>query len=85
MKRKKTRIELANSFFLNCAEISRLFELSKAVTTKVFGKAQALDKQELKDNYLDSEKVRLTSVLQVLGITAEELERKIGHETDIQR
>ena len=83
MKKKKTRRELAHSFFLNTTEIQRLFVIGRSMAINIFAGAMTIDERELGNNVIDDSKVRLSSVLQTIGITQAELERKIGHETDI--
>jgi hypothetical protein len=76
-RRTKTREEIACSFYVNVSEICRLFELGRTAATRVYHKAQSIDEQELKDNCLAGTEVRLTSVLTVLGISDEEMNRKL--------
>ena len=76
-RRAKTREEIACSFYVNVSEICRLFELGRTAATRVYHKAQSIDEQELKDNCLAGTEVRLTSVLTVLGISDEEMNRKL--------
>ena len=76
-RRPKTREEIACSFYVNVSEICRLFELGRTAATRVYHKAQSIDEQELKDNCLAGTEVRLTSVLTVLGISDEEMNRKL--------
>jgi len=85
MKKKKTRRELAHSFFLNTTEIQRLFGIGRSMAINIFSGAMLIDEKELGNNVIDDSKVRLSSVLQTIGITQAELEKKVGHETDIQR
>lgn len=80
MKRKKSNAELVDSFFLNCSEIQRLFEMGRISAGTVFDRAQEIDKRELGVNYFDYMKVRLSSVLRVLGIREDELRRKVKGE-----
>lgn len=73
MKKKRTRQEIARSFHVRQADIATLFECGRVTAVQTFDKAQQLDLKELGDNYIDKNKVRLTSVLRVFGITNEEL------------
>jgi hypothetical protein len=47
------------------------------MSDQIFDRARIIDRNELRENYLDESKVRLTSVLRVMGISEEELRRKI--------
>lgn len=77
MKTRKNRQEIANSFYVRQGEIERLFGIGKVATKKCFQAAQKIDQKELKDCYFDSSQVRLSSVLQVLGISNAELKAKV--------
>lgn len=77
MRHQKTREELADSFFIRESEIARLFQFGRAMARGTFGKAQEIDRAELKHDYLDPYLVRLSSVLEVLGISDAELRRKV--------
>ncbi len=77
-RRKKTIHEIATSFHVNLSEISRLFGCGAAMANKIFVRARAIEWEELHENYLDSNKVRLTTVLKVMGISEEEFQRKIA-------
>ena len=77
MRRQRTREELADSFYIRETEIARLFQCGRAMATATFGKAQEIDKQELRSNYFDYTQVRLSSVLEVLGISDSELRKKV--------
>lgn len=77
-RRKKTIHEIATSFHVNLSEIARLFGCGAAMADKIFVKAKKIDYTELQENYLDSNKVRLTTVLKVMGISEEEFQRKIA-------
>lgn len=83
-KRRKTVREIATSFHVNVCEISRLFRFGRVMADKTFDKARAIDIDELRENYMDYNKVRLSSVLRVLGITDEELWRKIPAERETE-
>lgn len=77
-KKKKTIHEIATSFHVNLSEIARLFGCGAAMANKIFVRARAIEWEELHENYLDSNKVRLTTVLKVMGISEEEFQRKIA-------
>lgn len=77
MRRQRAREELADSFYINQTEIARLFQCGRNMAMVTFGKAQEIDKQELRSNYFDYNIVRLSSVLEVLGISDSELRRKV--------
>ena len=76
-KRKKTVQEITTSFHVCSTEIGRLFECGRVMSDQIFDRARIIDRNELRENYLDESKVRLTSVLRVMGISEEELRRKI--------
>ena len=71
----KSTEDLKKSLYLNRTEINRLFGCGKVAAEKCFTKAQLMDARELKDNYFNYSKVRMSSVLKVLGITEAELEK----------
>lgn len=71
----KTVEQLKKSLYLNKTEINRLFGCGKYAAEKCFNSAQKMDARELKDNYFNFSKVRMSSVLKVLGITEAEMER----------
>ena len=73
---RKSREELVHSFFVSVTEISRLFGCGRVMAEKCFKAAQLIDEKEMTINYLDANKVRLSSVLTVIGITEEELTKK---------
>ena len=73
---KKSNEEIATSFFVTKSEIARFFGVSKKVAREVFEQAQRDDIAELKFNYFDESKVRLNTVIEVLGLTVAEVERK---------
>lgn len=77
MKRKKSRTELLSEFYLNKAEIGYLFGLPYYRAVKVFNLAQEKDKAELQNRIIYDYKVRLTSALNVQGLTYSQLERQI--------
>ena len=74
---RKSREELCNSFFVSVTEIARLFGCGRVMAEKCFSAAQKIDKEQMSINYLDSQKVRMASVLNVVGITEEELRKKV--------
>ena len=76
-KRKKTVQEIASSFHVCVTEIGRLFGCGRVMADQIFDRARNIDRNELRENYLDEAKVRLTSVLRVMGISEEELRRKV--------
>lgn len=47
------------------------------MSDQILDRARIIDRNELRENYLDENKVRLTSVLRVMGISEEELRSKI--------
>lgn len=71
----KTQEQLKKSLYLTKTEISRLFGCGNTAAGKCFDAAQRLDVHDLKDNYFNYSKVRMSSVLKVLGITVKELEK----------
>lgn len=77
-KKKKTIREIANSFHVNTTEIGKIFGCGTVMADKIFVKAKKVDYTELQDNYLDSNKVRLSTVLSVMGISEDEFRRKIS-------
>lgn len=76
MRHKKTKEEIANSFFVTKTEIQLLFGLTRLAAEKCFCTAQQLDVERLKANYFNYRTVRLKTVLEVLGLTEEELKTK---------
>lgn len=71
----KTSEQLKKSLHLNKTEINRLFGCGKSAADKCFTAAQKIDAKELKDNYFNYSKVRMSSVLRVLGITEAEMKQ----------
>lgn len=78
MRYKKTSEEIVKSFFVTKSEIQLLFGLTRKATAICFTRAQRLDVERLKANYFNYQTVRLKTVLEVLGLTEEELKEKIN-------
>ena len=78
MRYKKTPEEIAKSFFVTKNEIQLLFGLTRDASAHCFSRAQRLDVERLKANYFNYQTVRLKTVLEVLGLTEEELKEKIN-------
>ena len=72
-RKKKTPMEIANGVYVNKSEIARLLGIAHVQGTKIFYRAQEIEILELRDNYIDTSKVRMTSVLKVLGLTREDI------------
>lgn len=80
MRRIKSRQEMYNALHLTQSEIGRLFGLSRTKSKKVFDMAMARDREALADRLLFEDKVRIGSVLWVLGISRKEFDTIIGNE-----
>lgn len=81
-KHTKTRAEIASSFYVNKSEICRMFGCGRIMSDKIFRSAQKIDIEELMHSYIDWNKVRMSSVLKVLGITDKEVKEKIKASPD---
>ena len=77
MRYKKTPEEIAHSFFVTKSEIQLLFGLTRKASEDCFTRAQQIDVERLKANYFNYQTVRLKTVLEVLGLTEEELKDKL--------
>lgn len=75
---KKSRAELANSFYVNRSDIASLLDISRSHAYRMFAEAQRTDRNELKQNYYNENNVRLSTVLRVAGISDEELKKKVS-------
>lgn len=74
---KKTREEIAGSFYVNKSGIDRLLGCGRLTAIKIFNSASDIDARELGANYFNRSTVRLTSVLKVAGISEQELKQKV--------
>lgn len=74
MQRAKTRAEIANEFFVNKAEIQKLFGLSRSGADVVFKESR----DETSWTLFGGAKVRLKNVCGYLNISESELRRKVS-------
>lgn len=72
-RKKKTPMEIAKGVYVNKSEIARLLGVAHATGSKIFNQVQEVETEELKDNYIDSTKVRTATLLKVLGLTREDI------------
>ena len=73
---RKTREEIANSFFVSVTEIERLFGCGHKMAANCFSMARKADMAEIKDPCFSENVVRLSTVLKILGISEKELKQK---------
>lgn len=75
MKRKKTTSEILASPYVTRAEMARLYGFSPSDTRKVYRMALEKDAADLGDRliYMHGEKVRMTSVCWVTGVSINQL------------
>lgn len=77
MMRIKSREEIALQFYLNKADIAKLWQLSFVKASKVYNLAKEIDDKELK-YHPEETKVRMTSVCKVMGVSLRVLKEQIG-------
>ena len=77
MKKKKSRLELLCTPYLNITQIADLLDVPKTVARKIYIKSQQIDKEQLGDFWIYENKVRIGSVTKVSGISLQTLERDI--------
>ncbi len=75
---RKSREEIANSFFVSVCEIERLFGCGHKMAMNCFSMARKTDLAEIKDPCFSEHVVRLSTVLKILGISEKELRQKIA-------
>lgn len=73
---RKSREQLANEFFVSVTEIGRLFAISRKASKRCFDEARRTEGSVSVD-LAPSDKVRLKTVLELLGISETELREKI--------
>ena len=66
--------EVVTGVFMTKADIRRLFRTGSDRASEIFNRADAIDRDEIKFRVFE-DRVRTTSVCQVLGITLDELKR----------
>ena len=75
---RKSREEIANQFFVNTSEIARLFGCGRRMAINCFNMAREADLKAIEDPCFGEHVVRLSTVLQILGISEKELRQKIA-------
>lgn len=73
---RKTREQMANEFFVSVCEIDRLFGLGRTKAKACFEECKKTE-EAVGLNFNPEHKVRLNTVIRVLGISNAELKRKI--------
>ena len=73
MRKIRTREELLSSIYVNQTEIQQLFGIGRTLAHRVFIQAFAVDRKELGDRLLCSNRVRLVSCCTVTGIPYKQL------------
>ncbi len=73
----KSREEILAQSYLNKSEISRLLDVPFKVAARIYGLADKIDQETLKEFRIYDTKVRITSVCKVAGISLNTLQKQI--------